>query len=469
MATSLRERLAQGTVDVRAVNSQKAAAVLDLLTERQRQFVSDPHRYKVARCSRRAGKTYMIAAYLLYECLNSPNTPVLYAGLTRDSAREAVWPILVEMIEALDIPCKLQPSALQIVFPNRSKITIFGCDAENARNRLRGRKFKLVCFDETGFYMKLDALIYAVLPMLADYKGTLCLTSSPGELLEGLFYEADQGLRKESWSRYYWNIFDNPHFQGPPDDTVRFKSRAEEELWTVCSLQFSGNTTHPGYRREWLGEWVSDHTALVYPCGPENLVDAPYKMPRHLHAIGLFSSPFVNSMVIGRYSEYSRDFQFIDAFEFDDLDFDGFAKVVEAAIGKYKPDAVVATSDVYTKDMVLELRRRYQLPVTYLDNKDRSLHQAIFATDLRAGRIKVKRDLILAKRYAKIVKDALTGEEIEGQVNYSPNAALAVYRKVYQTHLSSYSPPLTEEERHIKQIEDRMSGDSASLWYEKIQ
>lgn len=461
---SLRQRLARSP-RAASPTRQKAQLLLDLLTTKQREFVLDRHRYKVARCSRRAGKTYMIAAYMLYECLSRSGIPVLYAGLTRDSAREAVWPILVEMLEALDIPHKLHPSALQVTFPNRSKITIFGCDAENARNRLRGRKFKLVCFDETGFYTKLDALIYAVLPMLADYGGTLCLTSSPGELLEGLFYEADQGLRKESWSRYNWTIFDNPHFQGPAD-SPDYANRAEEELATVLSMQFQGNAKHPGYRREWLGEWVRDHTALVYPCSPENLISAPYSLPLQRHALGIFISPFVNALTVGRYSEYSREFLLLDSHEFDDLPLDDFAARIFSAIETYSPDIIVTSTDDYSKDIVQELRRRYQLPITFVDNRDRSFHQKIFANDLRAGYIKVKSNLQIVDRYARIVKDTITGEEIEGQPNYAPNAALALYRKIYQTHLATFEKPLTEEERHIRQLEQSVNPEEVP-WFER--
>lgn len=68
---------------------------------------------------------------MILTCLQGPRTPVLYAGLTRDSAKEAVWPILTEMLDTFKIPHTPRESALQIDFPNGSKITLFGCDTEN--------------------------------------------------------------------------------------------------------------------------------------------------------------------------------------------------------------------------------------------------------------------------------------------------------------------------------------------------
>lgn len=441
--------------------------ILQLLTERQRQFVLDPSRYKLARCSRRAGKTYLIAAYLLYECWKTSGTPVLYAGLTRDSAKEAIWPILLDFLDKLDIPHQLQPSALQIVFPNGSKITLFGCDSENARNRLRGRKFKLVAFDETGFYARLDPLVYAVLPMLADYKGTLCLTSSPGELLSGLFYEADQGKFRDSWSRYAWNIHDNPHFQQPADKiTDTIKTRADEELATVLELQFKGDATHPGYVREWLGLWAASDTALVYPIGANNVVDKAYKMPSQEHAIGICLGALTSAIVVGRYSPFKRDFQIVDCREFDDVDLDAFAQRLSAYTEKYKPTSIIAHTQNYSADVAQELRRRYQLAITAIADKDRSFHQKVMANDLRAGHIKIVKDLPLIDACAKIVKDSTSGDEIEGQANHLPLALLSLYRRIYQTHLQTYEPPLSDEDRHLKQLEQSRFAVEPD-WYDR--
>jgi hypothetical protein len=466
--TSLRQTLRRGHY-TGAPDKPLTERILELLTPRQREFVLHPHRYKLARCSRRSGKTYMIAAYLLYVCHQRANMPVLYAGLTRDSAREAVWPILLDFLDRLDIPHTLHPSALQISFPNGSKVTIFGCDTENARNRLRGRKFALVCFDETGFYARLDPLVYAVLPMLADFKGTLCLTSSPGELLEGLFYEADLGKHRDSWAKWSWTIYDNPHFQQLADvqrPEQGIVSRADEELHTVLTLQFAGNAEHPGFKREWLGQWVANDTTLAYPVGESNLIPSPERLVDGEHAVGISFSPFVNAIVVGRYSSWSRGFQVIQAQQFDDLDLDAFAERLFRVMETFGAETIVAHTGAYSKDIVKELRRRYQLPIVAMDDKDRAFHQKVIANDLRAGHIKIVRGLPIIEQCSKIVKDATTGEEIEGQQNYMALAFLALYRRIYVTHLQSYQPPPSEEERHIHQLEQSRYSEEV-LWYDR--
>lgn len=441
--------------------------LLAMLSPVQRRFILDPHRFKLARCTRRAGKTYAIAIYMILTCLSKARTPVLYAGLTRDSAKEAVWDILIQVLEELGIGYKASLSNLQILFDNGSKITVFGCDAQNARNRLRGRKFKLVCFDETGFFAALDPIVYAVLPMLADYGGTLCLTSSPGELLQGLFYEADQGKLRDKWSRYEWTIFDNPIFQLPPlDPESKFANRAEEELDLMLVNQFAGNPKHPGYRREWLGLWVDDNTTLVYPCTEKNWHDL-YKFPAQEHAIGVSLGAFVNGLVVGRYSELRREFQLVETAAYDDIELDDFAHYITIALEKYKAQSVVVHLGPYSTDVTSELRRRYHLPITAVSAKDLPFYQKVFASDLAAGHIRLANNLPINSEYAKIVKGP-DGAEIEGQPNYMANAALALYRRVYNTHLQTFEAPLTEEERHLKQLESSRDAEETP-WFERYR
>lgn len=439
-----------------------------MLSPVQRKFVQDTNRRKLARCGRRSGKSFMDAIYLILVCLMSPRSPVLYAGLTRDSAKETIWPILITILEELEIPHTPKESALMVKFPNGSKITIFGCDAQNARNRLRGRKFKLVIFDETAFYASLDPLIYALLPMLADYGGTICLTSSPGELLSGLFYEADQGDKQKHWSRYAWDINDNPHFQKDAFDP-KYKTRAQEEIAIVLETEFNGDANRPEFRREWLGLWVKDKTSFVYPIGNVNSIPSPFKMPHQTHAFGIeLAAPFTHALVISRYSAYSRDFQIIKTLVINDLDPDQFIALLQPYVAEYDPVSIAAYIGRYSVDVVDELRRRYQLPIVAVTDKDKSFYQKIYAADLSAGHIKCVESeaKLLRDEYAKLVKDK-EGKEIEGQPNFVANAALAVYRKVYQTHLSHFKKPMSEEDRMIEQLQHKRY-EEPEYFYERI-
>ena len=232
---SISEIIARQELDRRKEKGSKVIdELLGLLSPIQTQMVLDKARFKLARCSRRAGKTFADIIYMIITALEKPNTPVLYVGLTRDSAKGAVWSTMIDILEQFKINHEALGSGPLLKFANGSYIQLFGADATNARNRLRGRKYKLIIADEMGFFSAADGLIKSMLPMLADYAGTLLMTSSPGELLSGLFYEADQGRESKSWSRYSWNLTTNPHFMGP-SETDPTRTKGEVELDFICN------------------------------------------------------------------------------------------------------------------------------------------------------------------------------------------------------------------------------------------
>lgn len=431
--------------------SKKVKLLMSRLSPIQQEFILDNHRFKVACSGRRAGKSYAIAAYMIRECLMTADTPTLYLGLTRDSAKEAVWYTLLGMLEGLNIPHTARPSGLTIRFPNGSSIILFGGDVPNARNRLRGRKFKLVCADETGFFAELDPIIYALLPTLADLKGTLIMCSSPGEILNGFFYDAYEGATKADWRQWHWSLLDNPHFQRPATNP-KFKSSGEEELETIARLQFGGDRRHPAFVREYLGKYVRDDTALVYPYNEKNLIDAPTALPQPLYALGIDLGVSSESAICAlKYSLYSREVQIVETFSKKELSVDDLAEHIAYFTEKYSPTVTIADTGGIGAAFVQELRKRYGLAIRAADKIDKAIYQKIFQNDLRSGYIKVLRSLNILSEWDKIVKDD-NGQEVKGQKNHEADAALYVYRYIYSTYLKTFEKPLSEEDRMMEDM-----------------
>ncbi len=437
---------------------------------------NETHLYLLANEGLITHNTFVDAAYLIYTCLRNPDTPCLYAGLTRDSAKEAIWKLLVDFLHKVGIPHQAKESTLQILFNNGSKITLFGCDMANARNRLRSRKFKLIIFDETGFFAALDDLVGACLPMLMDFGGTLCMTSSPGELLQGLFYKADQGKDKSNWDTFFWTSHENPHFQKPPvnDETADsypawavkcFETRAQYELWFVLKTKYAYDEENPEYRREFLGEWVKSKKSLVYPVTEANVFDKLKIMhPEYAVSVNL-SHPFISTLIVGRYSEYSRYLSIEEHIDLPDRTFDQFAEVIRQKMAEYKTNTLIGYIGDYSKDIATQFKRRYKLPLLPMDRKDLSYHQRIYAADVIKGNVQIKRGLQVFEEHGTIVKDK-EGNEIDGQVNHASNTCLALHRRIYQTHLAHYVAPLSEEERHIKQLEGQVNQEQEP-WYNR--
>lgn len=421
------------------------------LSPGQRKFIEDPSRFKLVRASRRAGKSYSDAAYLIYEALLNPNTPLLYIGLTRDSAKEAVWSILVTILDTLDIAYEARPSALRITFSNGSFIRLFGADTPNAKDRLRGQKYKLVIIDECGFFQAVDSLIPALMPTLADLSGTLAMTSSPGVVLSGFFYEADAGTNQDKWSRHVWTMHDNPFFQRPSKDP-KYNSRADEELDVICRTLYNGNRLHPAFVREYLGQWVRDNTSLIYPFDEHNLIERPYALPAERYGIGIdIGVSSASAIVVMKYSHYSREVQIVECWKDKEVLVDDFARIVQDFIDQYTPDIVVADTGGLGASVTRELQRRYNMPVRAADKRDKAFYQRVVANDLLSGYIKCVSKLSVVAEWAKIVKDE-DGEEVKGQENHAADAALYVYRYLYSTVLKDFVPPISDEDKMISQL-----------------
>lgn len=448
----------------------KIEALYSFLSPLQQSFVDDEHRFKVARCGRRGGKSVMDVIYLIIRCLKEPMIPTLYLGLTRESAKNAVWDFIIFTCDRLGIAIDVRVSELKITFENGSFIRLFGADASNARERLRGQKYALIIIDEMGFYAAADYLIEALIPMLADYQGSMCMTSSPGLVLSGFFYEADQGSKKEGWRQWHWDLRDNPHFQRPSPSprkhtfkdgfTLDVQTMAEEEFVVIVENLFGGRWSHPAFQREFLGLWTADGTTLVYPYEKEekqpghNVVADDFGLEKPFYGIGIdLGSVSDNAIVVIQYSHYRREVTFVEAWKGADLRVDALGAKIQAFQKKYDPTFIVADTGGYGKGIVDELKYRYSLPISAADKTDKSFYQHVFANDLLSGWVKVRRGggLLLLEEWDKIIKDE-NGNEVAGQVNHAADAALYIYRKVYQVHLKTFEPPKTEEDRMLDHV-----------------
>ena len=467
----------EGPLEQETSYEAQIASLRAFLSPLQLAFIDDEHRFKVARCGRRAGKSVMDVIYLIIRCLQDPMTPTLYLGLTRESAKNAVWDFIIFTCDKLGINIDVRVSELKITFDNGSFIRLFGADASNARERLRGQKYALIIIDEMGFYQAADYLIEALIPMLADYAGSLCMTSSPGLVLSGLFYEADQGSKKDGWRQHSWDLRSNPHFMKPSPNprqvtfkdgfTLEVQTMGEEELVVIVNSMFGGQWSHPGFQREFLGQWVADGTTLVYPYekyekkANHNVVLGDFELPKPLYGIGIdLGSVSDNAIVVLQYSHYRREAVFVEAWKAADMRVDALGAKIQSLINQYDPTFIVADTGGYGKGIVDELKYRFSLPIQAADKTDKSFYQRLFADDLLSGYVKVRQDggLLLLSEWDSIVKDE-NGNEVSGQPNHAADAALYIYRKVYQIHLSTFEPPKSAEERLLDDILEQARRD----------
>jgi hypothetical protein len=233
--------------------SSQNKLIVDHTFPQQKAFILDPSRYVGAQTTVRAGKSTGLSMKFFNKAKQHRRVMLPYIALTRDSARNIMWPILQETADRFKILCDFTESDLTCtVRETESSIKLFGADMKNFIVRLKGIKTPLAAVDECqDFRSHLEDLIDILTARISDYDdGQIAMTGTPGPVPKGFFFEVSQG--KHGFAMHKWKVYDNPYMpniQQTVDDLKRRKG------W---------DDNNPTYRREWHGEWVADADALVY-------------------------------------------------------------------------------------------------------------------------------------------------------------------------------------------------------------
>src|ERR1700727_140540 len=133
---------------------------LDPTFPKQNGFVEDTSKFIAAQCSRRAGKSTGLGKRFYKTMQKHPRAKCFYLALTRDSAKEIMWPVLQELNDQYNLGCKFIESKLQVIHPNGARLQLYGADMRNFVKRLRGQKSPGVGIDEAqDFGTHLQGLI----------------------------------------------------------------------------------------------------------------------------------------------------------------------------------------------------------------------------------------------------------------------------------------------------------------------
>ncbi len=242
---------------LRANGKTAPRAFLDALGPQQGLFVKDQCKRKVARCGRRAGKSYGLAAWFLDGMESSPGSRSLYVTLTRPKARQIMWDNAFQRLRRdFKLPIRLatRDGQLMVEHDNGSSLWLAGCDNKSEIDKFRGEPFRRAAIDECqAFPDYLQELIEdSIEPAQMDLQGELALTGTPAPTLAGYFYEASSGLIP-GYSAHHWTVLNNPFL---PHAAKFIAELCERNRW---------DAKNPTLLREWYGEWVEDLEALIYP------------------------------------------------------------------------------------------------------------------------------------------------------------------------------------------------------------
>lgn len=347
------------------------------LFDKQTEFFESAGKKKLARCSRRAGKTHLAAVGLVLAAISRPGVMVPYITLSIKNARRILWGTLREIERDWAIGMEFKENALTVTLTNGSTIVLGGCQDFEEIEKFRGPKYSLAVIDEAQSMRTsiLQKLVEDVIePATLDFNGEIWMFATPAANASGYFYEADQSDHS-SWEQHHWTLLENPHLPGALEWLER---RKEENNWS---------DDDPVYRREYCGEWVRDEDALVYAFSRQkNLVE---DIPSEMDFVLGVDLGFVDStafVVIG-WSPDEPEAYVVHVEKHEGFTATDIGRRILQLNDRFGFLRIVADTGGLGKMIVQELNRRHGLAIEAAEKAQKLGHIELLNSDLRNERL----------------------------------------------------------------------------------
>lgn len=455
----------------------KTDALMRRLFQLQRDVILDPCRRKAVLCAGRAGKSFCFAVYILVGLLSIPRANILFIAYIRSEAKEIIWQQVKALDEEFELGLRYSEAELTITNGRGAWARIAGCETWGDVDKFRGIARHLVILDETATWPPelLRYLIQEVLePRLGDYRGTLVMGGTPGDVLAGMFYEAtaedvalqlrfdDDGNASSHsrpyaerdeprwegvnwiWSLHRWELRDNVSERGQ-SAYAEAEERKRKNGWP---------SDHPTWMREYRGRWMGNSERLVtrYDSARddwepgERTADNPFGLPeghawRYVLSCDMgFHDPF--ALEVGAFSDTHPELRHVYEFQAPGLTVGGVAaeiKKVYALVDRDDIEAEVADLQGLGGMVVETLAEEHDIHLDKLEQREKRDHIELCNAGLFDGQIKILRGSDLSREMATLAWDQ-TGLKMRGnQPNNCFDAFLGVVR--HSRHLEAR--PLT--------------------------
>lgn len=199
------------------------------LTPAQSLIASDTHRFRVAVCGRRFGKSTLSAWEMYAKAVATPDGRITYIAPTFAQARDIVWMELKKICGQLQV--NANESRLEIEVKNihgtTSLITLHGWESVET---MRGQKYDMLVLDEIA-NMKNFALLWqeVLRPALTDRKGEGLFIGTPKgfDHLYDLYNMENDLIRGADYKSFHFTTYDNPHID--PEEVNKAKLELTED------------------------------------------------------------------------------------------------------------------------------------------------------------------------------------------------------------------------------------------------
>lgn len=378
----------------------------------QLRFFDDQSKKKTAVCSRRAGKTEVVGAWLLDGARDDPGGLSVYIALSRNNCRIILWATLIAINRRHNLKLRFREidNQLMVETPNGHKIWLAGCKDTAEIEKFRGIKLRRAAIDEGASYGSyLKALVQDVLePALLDLNGEICIIGTPGVIPAGFFYDVTTGAgtgidAAQQWSTHHWTVEHNPHIQIRDVESQKERNKeikranapgyVNERSRRYLNEKLKENNwsrDHPTFRREFLGEWVRDEGALVYPYDKNK--NKMHELPESsdwTYAMGI-DVGYVDStaFVVGAYRRDHPEMYIVYAEKREHMIPSSVAAHIERLQRRFGIDQVVMDTGGIGKGYAEECSQRYGLYIEPAEKTKKRAFIEIVRGELLSGSIK---------------------------------------------------------------------------------
>jgi Terminase large subunit, T4likevirus-type, N-terminal len=405
--------------------NSRAKDILDGANPVQRRAIADRSKFKGVLCPRRSGKSFYITSDALYTGEQYAGSRILIISLTLKHAKENFWTNapggVFKQNELYNLKLKFNNTDFSWSHENGSRGRIAGAETRGDIEYFRGAAAEadIIFIDECKSFPQdlFKELIYDVLmPGLMTRGGILVLCGTPGSIPQGVFYEAtcpdsfveQDGSRRSTcityegkevdvetglWSRHHWGIQDNVAI---PEQWKRALAIKKARGW---------DDVHPVWRREYLGEWVTDADELVYSYSRYRFDGRVNWKPDYTFSkTGLPPSLGPWNIVMGldlgyeddcaivcaAWSETSKELRVFYSWKSPHITIDAFAERILEVIDTYgSPDAIIADKGALGTMIIESINSRHQLGIIAAEKTAKYDHIELINSDFASGRVKI--------------------------------------------------------------------------------
>lgn len=203
----------------------------------QAQIAEDRHRFRVARCGRRFGKSWLAAWEMYAKAITTDDCRIVYYGPTREDSRDIMWRILKEVCKSSIVgdpnESRLEMT-LRTINGGTSLIILYGWEALQDRGKGVGVKNHFAVLDEVSKYTNFEYGWQEILrPTLMDVEGGALFISTTNGFNH--FYDlCNKELTDNDYKTFHFTSYDNPHLNIEEIEKMKMEmtvDRAAQEIY----------------------------------------------------------------------------------------------------------------------------------------------------------------------------------------------------------------------------------------------